>query len=220
MTARVPARSTVRALAKRSSAVQGLRWLTSATARREAVDSRNLRLLCSFALRRDSNCVDVGAHEGAVLAEIVRVAAAGRHIAFEPLPAFAERLRASFPTVDVRNAALGNETGERSFVSVRDQPALSGFRERTYPGPMQRDMITVGVERLDDALPAGYVPALIKIDVEGAEREVLEGALETIARHRPIVVFEHGKGAAPVYGTSPRGVFALLVEQGGLRLFD
>ncbi|MEA2340739.1 MAG: Methyltransferase FkbM domain, partial [Solirubrobacteraceae bacterium] len=31
----------------------------------------------------------------------------------------------------------------------------------------------------------------MKIDVEGAEREVLDGALEALATHRPIVVFEH-----------------------------
>ncbi len=61
---------------------------------------------------------------------------------------------------------------------------------------------------------------MIKIDVEGAEREVLEGAIETIVRYKPTVVFEHGKGAAPHYATGPRDVYALLCAQAGLRIFD
>jgi hypothetical protein len=61
---------------------------------------------------------------------------------------------------------------------------------------------------------------LIKIDVEGAEREVLEGAIRTITKHRPIVIFEHGRGASARYGTQPRHIYELLCVQGGLRLFD
>jgi FkbM family methyltransferase len=212
--------SRARRFAKTVPGVARLHGVLSTTARRELQDSRNLRRLLAFVLARDSNCVDVGAHEGAVLAEMVRLASDGRHVAFEPLPGFAERLRAQFPDVDVRDIALANRSGQASFVFVRNQPALSGLRERVYPRPPQRETITVDVQRLDDALPAGYVPTLVKIDVEGAEGEVLAGGMETIARHKPVVVFEHGKGAAPSYGTGPRDVHALLVDACGLRIFD
>jgi hypothetical protein len=67
---------------------------------------------------------------------------------------------------------------------------------------VSKQMIIVRTERLDRSLPAGYVPAVIIIDVEGAEQQVVEGALETIRRHQPIVVFEHGLGAADHYGTA------------------
>jgi FkbM family methyltransferase len=192
----------------------------SPTARREARDDERLRLLLAFVLGEDSNCIDVGAHRGGVLEHIVRLAPRGRHIAFEPLPELCTELRERFPGVDVRESALSNERGERTFVFVQNHPALSGFRRRDYPSaPVMRE-ISVEVDRLDDSLPEGYVPALIKIDVEGAEREVLEGALETIARHRPAVVFEHGKGAAPHYGTQPRDLYGLLCDRAGLRIFD
>jgi hypothetical protein len=49
---------------------------------------------------------------------------------------------------------------------------------------------------------------------------VIAGGLDTIARHKPIVVFEHGIGAADYYGTRPEQVHELLVERAGLRLFD
>jgi hypothetical protein len=81
------------------------------------------------------------------------------------------------------------------------------------------EQLTVRVERLDDALPEGLVPALIKIDVEGAEEQVLTGALETLRRHRPVVVLEHGNRAAE-YGTRPDSIFALLCDEAGLRIFD
>jgi precorrin-6B methylase 2 len=34
-------------------------------------------------LRADSNCVDVGCHEGSILSEMLRFAPAGTHYAFE-----------------------------------------------------------------------------------------------------------------------------------------
>ncbi len=80
--------------------------------------------------------------------------------------------------------------------------------------------IPVRLEALDDALPPGYMPALIKIDVEGGEEAVLRGALRTLREHRPIVVFEHGLGSANAYGTEPSDVFGLLTDGAGLRIFD
>ena len=80
--------------------------------------------------------------------------------------------------------------------------------------------IRVRTERLDDALPSGYVPALLKIDVEGAELEVLCGGRETIARHRPVVVFEHGAGSADHYGTAPADVWELLDGAGPFSLAE
>ena len=80
--------------------------------------------------------------------------------------------------------------------------------------------ITVEVERLDDALPDAFRPAFIKLDVEGAELEVLQGALETLKAYRPVVAFEHGFGSADHYGTDPGDVHALLTRDARLRIFD
>jgi hypothetical protein len=77
-------------------------------ARRDRVDNEHLRLLMAFALREDSNCIDIRAHAGVLLREMVRCAPRGQHIAYEPLPEFAERLRRELPGVDVHNAAVSN----------------------------------------------------------------------------------------------------------------
>lgn len=191
-----------------------------ATTMRDRRDERHLELLLAFTLAEDSNCVDVGAFAGTALRRMVSYAPRGRHIAYEPIPRLHARLADEFPEVDVRRVALSDHRGEEAFVLVSDEPAFSGFRERAYSREVNRETISVTVEDLDSSLPLDYVPTLIKIDVEGAELEVLRGGIGTITKHKPIVVFEHGKGAAPEYGTRPGDVHELLCGQAGLRLFD
>lgn len=188
---------------------------------REAIDNRNLELLIGFVLRADSNCIDLGANQGRFLAQMVARAPLGRHVAFEPLPALAAELREAFPHVEIHEAAVADVAGEAEFVSVAEDPAYSGLRERRYPdASWHTTRIPVRVEVLDEQLPEDYVPTLVKIDVEGAELGALRGALHTIRRHRPYVVFEHGLGASDRYGTTPEMVHELLTEQAGLRVFD
>lgn len=189
-------------------------------ARRDRLDNERLRELLAFSLREDSNCVDVGCHQGEVLREMIRLAPRGRHIAFEPVPASHAALAASLPGVEVRQAAAADEDGEAEFVVVPDLPSHSGLRERSYPGELRTERVRVRTERIDSALPEDYVPRLIKIDVEGAELQVLRGAVETLRRHRPIVWFEHGLGASDRYGTRPADVHGLLVGELGMRIFD
>ena len=181
-------------------------------------DTQLLVALLEEVLEPDSDCLDVGAHAGSVLGEMVRLAPRGRHVAWEPLPAFADRLRERFPGVEVREAALGNEPGERAFAHVVDDPGWSGFRARPTPSSGPVEELTVRVERLDDVLAEGVRPAFVKIDVEGAEEEVVLGAQETLRRHRPVVAFEHGRGSADHYGTTPATIHELLAEELGYEI--
>jgi FkbM family methyltransferase len=151
---------------------------------------------------------------------MVRLAPEGRHVAFEPVPASHARLAAEFPGVDVRHAAASDEDGEAEFTVVPGLPTHSGLRERSYPGKQRLEKISVRTERLDTVLPEDFPLAFLKVDVEGAELQVLRGAAETIARHRPTIWFEHGEGASDHYGTTPADVHGLLVGELGLRIFD
>ena len=185
---------------------------------RDRADMAHLRALLALVLRPDHNCVDVGAHAGAVLADVVRLAPHGHHAAFEPLPVLAAGLARDFPTVEVHPLALSDRAGEREFVHVLDDPGWSGFVERPVPGSPSTERLVVATAALDDVLPADRHVHLIKLDVEGAELEVLRGARATIARCSPVVVFEHGLGSADFYGTEPASVFAFFAEI-GLRVF-
>jgi FkbM family methyltransferase len=188
-------------------------------ARRNAREDARVRLLAAGVLRADSNCVDVGANEGALLSVFTEVAHRGRHIAYEPVPALAERLERAFPGVDVRRAALSDQRGEAEFVVHRTLASRSSLRPVGY-GSDETETIRVPLEDLDSALPSGHAVDLLKIDVEGAEHLVLRGALETLRRDRPLVLFEHQRSTASHYGTGPDEIYDLLVEDVGLRVFD
>lgn len=189
--------------------------------RRYQRDAHAMRVLLTSVLRPDSSAIDVGAHAGVVLREIVRVAPHGRHLAFEPIPKRHVQLQAAFPGVDVRQAALSDTAGRAEFSYVTDDDGYSGLRLRRDLGPAAAsvEQIQVSVARLDDELPQGFAPALIKIDVEGAEVNVLRGALETLHRHRPVVIFEHGAGGADLYGATSGELHDLLTGA-GFRIFD
>ena len=93
------------------------------------------------------------------------------------------------------------------------------LKKRKYDKPKEKDTsITIEIDLLDNILPKDFRVDCIKIDVEGAEFLVLEGAIKTIKRNQPIIVFEHGLGGADVYGIRPEQVFELLNEECGLNI--
>ena len=188
---------------------------------RDAVRTNHkMRCLLTSELRRDSNCLDIGAYRGDVLREMVRRAPLGHHVAWEPLPYMASALRRRFPTVDIREAAVSDRTGMAQFSNVRSRPTYSGLRLR--PDVPSRDVqsIEVRTETVDSAIPKDLVPDFIKIDVEGALVAVLSGALNTLAVHRPIVLFEYGHLARTTYGTSFNDVYQLLHDECRLEIYD
>ena len=188
--------------------------------RRNHLDDRHLKILLSVALRPGSNCLDVGAYKGLFLTEFRRLAPNGHHIAYEPLPDLCAQLKERFPTMEIRQRALSNADGSHSFVHVMDAPAYSGLKEGPALEGQGTETIEVTTERLDDHVPDGWLPTFVKIDVEGAEGLVLEGAMGVLRRSRPVVAFEHGCGAGERFGVSDRDMHHLVCDDIGLRLFD
>ncbi len=183
------------------------------------VDAKTATALADL-LHARSNCVDVGAHQGAILARIQRIAPIGRHIAIEPLPEFADRLRRRFPSATVHEVALSDTNGVSKFHHVVRTPAYSGLRRRQYERPDEPvEIIQVRACRLDDLLDPEAPVDFLKIDVEGGELAVLRGSSRTLARHRPAVLFEHGLGAADCYGTAPADIYDLLASSLQYRIF-
>ncbi len=168
-------------------------------------------------MQSDSIGVDVGAHSGDILRHMVALAPRGKHYAFEPIPRLASLLRVGYPDVTVHECALSDSEGETGFELVTNDPGYSGLRRRlAIPGEPIFEQITVKTARLDSIIPTVEPVAFIKIDVEGAEYLVLRGAIETIRRCRPLIVFEAGRCAAGVYDVTPEALFRLVT--GGLEL--
>jgi len=160
-------------------------------------------------LRPDSNCVDVGCHQGEVLRQILKLAPHGKHFAFEPIPHLFRALHKEFaPAVNVMPYALAASNGNSPFHVVKNALAYSGIRERSYAvSDPDLEKITVETKRLDDLIPVDLQVDFIKIDVEGGEFDVLKGAVTLLNRCKPLVVFEFGLGASDFYNSNPADLF-------------
>jgi FkbM family methyltransferase len=166
-------------------------------------------------LSHDSNCIDVGCHQGSILREMLRFAPDGQHFAFEPIPELSDELRQMFPKVNVYQLALSDKAGTSKFQHVLSNPGYSGLRRRHYDRPDEVvEETKVKTDLLDNIVPTVVPIHFIKIDVEGGEFQVLRGGKETIRRNRPVIVFEHGLGAADCYKTQPQDVYDLLYSSG------
>jgi FkbM family methyltransferase len=185
---------------------------TAREARREEV---GMSALLAGSLHGDGTYVDVGANRGQVLAQAVRVAPRGRHIAFEPIPQLAHEVAVAFPSVDCRRKALGARAESAQFCHFRQLDGWSGLRRQLHISDERGDpeYITVEVSTLDVELD-GIVPAVVKIDVEGAELAVLEGGRALLRRARPLVIFEHVAEAAALYDVDSGSLWDLLAQDG------
>lgn len=183
--------------------------------------NRLTEMIIKKVARNDSTCIDVGCHHGDILDIMIRYAPSGTFFAFEPLPQLYDMLTAKYSAnvrVTVYNIALSNTTGESSFNYVITNPGYSGLKKRRYDRPHEEDTtITVSTGLLDElCCTSGF--DLLKIDVEGAELQVLQGGRKSIKTYKPFIIFEHGQGSADCYGTKPENVFSLLVDYCGLKI--
>jgi FkbM family methyltransferase len=189
--------------------------VVDAGARQAQREDVGIKAVLASGLRGHGTYVDVGTNRGQVLREAVRIAPRGRHLAFEPIPALAAEVAREFPGVDCRCKALGALPESAEFYYYRELDGWSGLRRRPEISDSRGkpQLITVEVSTLDVEL-AGVTPSVVKIDVEGAENAVLEGARAVLARTRPLVIFEHVRGAAALYGAEPAAPWDTLTELG------
>lgn len=160
-------------------------------------------------IKENSNCIDIGCHKGEILTKILELSPEGCHFAFEPIPLFYNNLVKQFNhSVTIFPFALSNNEGSTTFQFVKNAPAYSGIRKRKYAieNP-DIEEIKVELKKLDDVIPNDIKIDFIKIDVEGAEFDVLKGAKETIIRSKPVVIFEFGLGASDFYNSTPDDLF-------------
>lgn len=178
--------------------------------RDEAYNRQTWRVM-QRVLKTDSACIDVGANRGEILRRILALAPAGPHLAIEPIPALASKLRQDFPHVTVIEGALSDSNGRSNFVHVIDHDALSGLRRRDYGGSDPRIAeFPVSVYRLDEVAHPSHEYAFVKIDCEGGEYHVLLGGIETIRRTRPVIVFEAGSASTGRYDVTPQMLYRLI----------
>ncbi len=131
---------------------------------------------------------DIGANKGSYLYWLSRWA--GRVVAFEPQPGLATYLTDACSAL-----GMGNVTVER--VGVSDKSGIRDFYVPSENSP-EASLVPhadacsyqIPVVALDDFFPAHQRVALLKIDVEGGELDVLRGAERILRQHRPVLLME------------------------------
>jgi FkbM family methyltransferase len=177
-------------------------------------------------LRAGMTVVDAGAHVGhyTLLASGL-VGPAGRVIAFEPHPVLGRVLRRNVRRAGCRNVtvvpvALGRVPGTGTLVlHPPDNFGASSLRPDDASAHYPRAQVEVTT--LDEALDRFGRPAvdLVKIDVEGGELDVLDGARGTLAANPGIVlIVEFLRGNPLRFGHTVEDLEARLREL-GFRLF-
>jgi FkbM family methyltransferase len=159
-----------------------------------------------------SNCIDVGAHRGEVFDHFLKYCSSGQHFAFEPIPELFTYLKEKYrqrSNCHIYDLALSDKTGNVAFNHVISNPAYSGIKKRKYDRKHEVDeSIMVQCDQLDHIIPEGMPVHFMKIDVEGGEMQVLEGASRILCDSHPIIVFEFGVGGSDVYGTTPEKIYS------------
>jgi len=192
------------------------RYIPVAITRNQKYDAQTRKVIRKVC-RPDSNCIDVGCHKGEILDLMIKFAPNGKHMGFEPIPGLYNKLKEKYSgtSCTISDIALSNTTGVTTFNYVVSNPSYSGIKKRNYDRPGEQDtVIEVKTDKLDNIINPSHRADLIKIDVEGAEMLVLEGATGTIAKWKPVIIFEYGLGASDVYGTTPDQLFGFFGQLG------
>lgn len=174
--------------------------------------------------------IDIGANHGVYTLSMAKaVGPTGRVWAYEPASGVRGFLQRSVvengfeARVQVEGKALSNRRGE-ALLSINIQPELNTLNSEAAGGEQE----SVPLTSLDDELAAqGWADiALMKMDAEGEEGRILEGATGFFATLSPLVLFEIKAGLqaqlglVDAFGRLGYGCYRLLPGLGLLLPFD
>ncbi|MEO7191072.1 MAG: FkbM family methyltransferase [Vicinamibacterales bacterium] len=189
---------------------------------RGAFEVAELAFAC-HAVREGASVVDVGAHVGLYTLHLAQAVGPLGHVyAFEPIPSQAALLHMGIVAnalqtqVSVRQVAIGRAASVGTM-SVGPETAdlahacLIGDASFRTPGV---ETMSVRIEALDDCDLRRPV-AFIKLDIEGAEPQALDGARHILHDDRPVLLCElDDRLLDRVSGATPQDVFDQLTPLG------
>jgi len=188
-----------------------------------------LRSILSALLQPGGVAVDVGANVGwHTLLMAKKVGPTGKVLAIEANPSVGQRLAENvvincLTQVEIIPCALADKPGILQFFGPANGDAESGngfvMPSENVPSSV-KDVITVKARTLDSVVVDADVKHVnvIKIDIEGYEWPVLQGATATIKKFRPHIIFEYVTEYAPRGGGMPAD-FIHFFERHGYRLY-
>lgn len=140
--------------------------------------------------RSNRTFIDVGAHIGSIISEVIHYDSSIKITAVEAMPDKALKLRRKFPSIEIHECAVGEDNeGEVSFYVNTKQSGFSSLGRPSKDNVSEINEIIVLLKKLDNLVSADDID-VIKIDVEGAELGVLRGSESIIHNNRPVIMFE------------------------------
>lgn len=144
---------------------------------------------------------DIGAHYGyfTLLAEKI-TGSTGKVVAFEASPTTFRILKqntADLPNIEIFNNAVSDENTTLTFYEFPNQYSeynamdVRQFEKEGWYKSNTPEKVSIHSITLDDITNTyGWSPAMVKIDVEGAEYKVLNGFKSYLSIHNPFVIME------------------------------
>ncbi len=151
-------------------------------------------LLLPFLVKKEKGFVDVGSNKGAFLFSALKFLKPGNIFGFEPNPVLYNKIRFVFKQVTIFNVALSDRSGEAvltiPFTQNQPDDSLGTINGVEVSGNAFN--FKVPLKTLDDCLePFSKTNiGLIKIDVEGHELDVINGAQKIIQNNLPVLIVE------------------------------
>jgi FkbM family methyltransferase len=147
----------------------------------------HLQLLCSLKI---DGIIDVGANRGQFTLACRLAQSNVPIVAFEPIPDEAEifrKIHGQIPKIEAIECAIGNCEGTATLHLSRSADSssllpISKLQSEVFRNTEEIDTLTVTVRRLDDFSSnwSGRTSQLLKLDVQGFELKVLQGAVDTL----------------------------------------
>lgn len=165
-------------------------------------------------VRKGDCCLDAGGNFGQFASFLSHaVGPNGTVFSFEPLPYNQQIFRRVMALLGRRNVelvpmAVADREGPLTILI----PESNTAEAYVSPGPGE----SVEATTIDRFVQRRRLPrvSLLKIDVEGFEREVLLGALRTIREHRPAIICEITHYASERRGVDPLATFLMIQNEG------
>jgi FkbM family methyltransferase len=164
------------------------------------IKNRNIEnelLLIQYLLDSESTFIDVGANLGQYIFKAEGIVPSSNIFAFEPHPALNKRLSLLFSGIQLSQDALSDSEGNTQF-----KIPYFNNREIHTRGTLKTEhveidetnsvLIDVHISTLNKFAETSKIDkiSLVKIDVEGAEFDVMNGANEMIEKFHPIFIIE------------------------------
>lgn len=156
-----------------------------------------VRLASKLLIKKDKLIIwDVGANIGEYTQALLYELKNCHVYSFEPSPSAYKKLKNRFTNkedrVNIFPFALGNEEGFLPLFGNFDGSVTSSLTQRQIQDLKFQKLYDVEVKTLKImAKELQHIPDMLKLDVEGAELDVLKGGKE-IAKEIKLIQFEHG----------------------------